>query len=125
MTQLRGIRLIYVDDEPSAIINCKCTIEAYGKGQTADYFLDVHEALEFTKNNPIDIALLDIDMPKMNGYELAAKLREQSPTLPIAFVTGNVSYLNPKNRKMDVPYLFKPYLNEEMFEVLDSVKLDA
>lgn len=62
-------------------------------------------------------------MPTMNGYELAEKLRELIPTLPIAFVTGNLCYLNPQNRKMDTPYLFKPYLDEEVFEVLDKVEI--
>ncbi|WP_409968971.1 response regulator [Bengtsoniella intestinalis] len=123
MTQYRGIRLIYVDDEPSAITNCKYTVNAYGKVKSAEFFLNAFDALEFVRNNPIDIALLDIDMPQMNGYELAEKLRELSPTLPIAFMTGNVRYLNPKNREMDVPYLFKPYLAEEVFEVLDKVAL--
>lgn len=123
MTQHRGIRLIYVDDEPSAITNCKYTVDAYGKVNSAKFFLNGLDALEFTQNNSIDIALLDIDMPQMNGYELAEKLRERFPSLLIAFVTGNVNYLNPKNRKMDVPHLFKPYLDEEVFEVLDKVKL--
>lgn len=123
MTQYRGIRLIYVDDEPSAITNCKYTVNAYGKLNSAEFFLNAYDALEFVRTNPIDIALLDVDMPQINGYELAAKLREICPMLPIAFVTGNTSYLNPKNRKMDVPHLFKPYLDEEVFEVLDKVKL--
>lgn len=123
MNKDTGIRIICVDDEPNAIINCKYTVNAYNNVQSAKFFLYSQEALEFAQNNAIDVALLDIDMPKMDGYELAGKLREISPTLSIAFVTGNMSYLNPKNRKMDVPYLFKPYMNEEVFEVLDNVKL--
>ncbi|MFI3141594.1 MAG: response regulator [Clostridia bacterium] len=123
MNQDTGIRIICVDDEPNAIINCKYTVNAYNNVKSAKFFLDSQEALEFAQNNAIDVALLDIDMPKMDGYELAGKLREIFPNLSIAFVTGNMSYLNPKNRKMDVPYLFKPYMNEEVFEVLDNVKL--
>ena len=123
MTQHRGIRLICVDDEPSAIANCEYTFNIYGKMKSANFFLNPFNALEFVQNNPIDIAFLDIDMPEMNGHELADKLREQFPTLPIAFVTGNMSYLNPKNRKMAVPYLFKPCLDEEIFAVLDQVEL--
>ncbi|MFI3170700.1 MAG: response regulator [Faecalibacterium sp.] len=121
MVQYKEIRLIYVDDEPNAITNCEYTVNAYDKVKSAEFFLDAFDALEFVQNHPIDIALLDVDMPLMNGYELAEKLRELFPALPIAFVTGNLSYLNPKNRKMDVPYLFKPYLDEDVFEVLDKV----
>ncbi|MFI3228238.1 MAG: response regulator [Clostridia bacterium] len=119
--QQKEIRLIYVDDEPNAITNCEYTVNAYGKVKSAEFFLNAFDALEFVKNNPIDIALLDVDMPKMNGFELAKKLREIFPSLHIAFVTGNLNYLNPKNRELDVPYLFKPYLDEEVFDVLDKV----
>ncbi|MFI3325748.1 MAG: response regulator [Clostridia bacterium] len=123
MIQNEGIRILCVDDEPSAIVNCEYTLNSYKNVKSAKFFLDAFDALEFAQNNPIDIALLDIDMPKMNGYELASKLKEIFPTMQIAFVTGNMNYLNPKNRKMDVPYLFKPYMDEEVFEVLDKVEL--
>jgi len=48
-----------------------------------------YNALRFlTRHNP-DLFLLDIDMPEMNGYELAAKIRESGQKAPIVFLTGN------------------------------------
>jgi CheY-like chemotaxis protein len=48
-------------------------------------------ALQFLKNNDPDLFILDIEMPKMNGYELAVKIRESGHKAPIIFLTGNVT----------------------------------
>jgi CheY-like chemotaxis protein len=46
-------------------------------------------ALKFLENRQVDLLLLDIEMPDMDGYELAAKLRESGQKAPIIFLTGN------------------------------------
>ena len=46
-------------------------------------------ALQFLKANDPDLFILDIEMPKMNGYELAEKIRENGHEAPIIFLTGN------------------------------------
>ncbi len=59
-------------------INCRLNCETSG-----------YNALRFlTRHNP-DLFLLDIDMPEMDGYELAAKIRESGQKAPIVFLTGN------------------------------------
>ncbi len=47
------------------------------------------EALRITDGSAIDAAVLDYSMPGMNGGELAARLRELHPQLPIIFYTGS------------------------------------
>jgi CheY-like chemotaxis protein len=47
------------------------------------------EALKFLEKHKADIFLLDIEMPGMNGFELAAKIREKGHKEPIIFLTGN------------------------------------
>jgi len=48
-------------------------------------------ALKFLKTNNPDLFILDIEMPKMNGYELAGKIREGGHEAPIIFLTGNAT----------------------------------
>jgi len=48
-------------------------------------------ALQFLKNNDPDLFILDIEMPKMNGYELAEKIKESGHEAPIIFLTGNAT----------------------------------
>ena len=47
------------------------------------------DALVYLKRHQPDLFILDIEMPKMNGYELAEKIREERHEAPIIFLTGN------------------------------------
>ena len=49
-------------------------------------------ALRFLRENSPDLFLLDIEMPEMNGYELAKKIRENGHKAPIIFLTANSSH---------------------------------
>jgi len=46
-------------------------------------------ALTFLKKHRPDLFILDIDMPEMDGYELALRIRAGGQTAPIIFLTGN------------------------------------
>jgi len=59
-------------------VNCVLNCETSG-----------YNALRFLTRHCPDLFLLDIDMPEMNGYELAAKIRESGQKAPIVFLTGN------------------------------------
>ena len=48
-------------------------------------FTKANEALRFIKENDVDIALLDINMPDMNGLMLAAKIKEESPDSAVIY----------------------------------------
>jgi len=49
------------------------------------------DALRFLETRCPDLFILDVEMPNMNGYELAKKIRENGQTAPILFLTGNSS----------------------------------
>ena len=48
-----------------------------------------NEAMRFLDRHSPDLFLLDIDMPQMDGYELALRIRERGQKAPIVFMTGN------------------------------------
>jgi CheY-like chemotaxis protein len=52
------------------------------------------DALRYLKHHDPDLFILDIEMPKMNGYELAEKIRESGQKAPIIFLTGNATKKN-------------------------------
>jgi len=52
------------------------------------------DALLFLKTHKPDLFILDIEMPRMNGYELAEKIRASGQTAPIIFLTGNATKRN-------------------------------
>ena len=93
-TPALGLRLLVVDDDPlstrflahlSALLGHACTIEARPE-----------RALELAGRADVDVLLLDLDMPQMDGFELLRRLRsaeqqsERAP-MPVIAVTGYVA----------------------------------
>ena len=78
------------------------------------------EALLFSySDNPPDILLLDIEMPGMNGVELAKRLRERAETVQIIFITGYSDFIAEGYDVSALHYLLKPVKKEKLFSVLD------
>lgn len=69
---------------------------------------DAQETLEWFKTNRADLLLLDVDLSDMNGIELAAKLREQYPSLAMIFVTADPRYAMEAYSAHPFSYLLKP-----------------
>lgn len=68
------------------------------------------DALKFLEKHKTDIFLLDIEMPGMNGFELAAKIREKGYKEPIIFLTGNArkEYFAMAMRSGATDFIIKP-----------------
>lgn len=80
---------------------------------TAEAFLFEYETLA------PDVLLLDIEMPGMNGVELAKRLREGNKLIQIAFITGFSEYISEGYEVAALHYLLKPISPEKLFSTLD------
>jgi DNA-binding response OmpR family regulator len=76
-----------VDDEPDVNLAIKAALEEKGFFQV-DTFNDSESALVTFKPDLYDLALLDIRMPGMSGFQLYRKLREMDEKLKICFLTA-------------------------------------
>jgi PAS domain S-box-containing protein len=78
-------------------------------------------ALFEANRDRIDLAMLDLVMPEMNGAEVAEQIRRQAPDLPILFCSGYAHQQFPTEIHMprDIPLLGKPY---EPCALLDAVE---
>jgi two-component system response regulator ChvI len=74
-----------VDDDRNILASVSMTLEA--EGFTVRTFTDGAEALRSITQQPVDLAVLDIKMPRMDGMELLEKLRKSSD-LPVIFLTS-------------------------------------
>lgn len=86
-------------------------------------FTDSAAALEFAKHNAVDFALLDIDMPAMNGIELASKIRALWPSVIIVFVTAYPRFAVEAIRMKADYVVFKPFHRDDIADVLERAKL--
>ncbi len=66
-----------------------------------------------------DVVLLDIEMPGMNGVELAKRLRAVNKLVQIVFITGYSEYIAEGYEVAALHYLLKPVSPEKFFSTLD------
>ena len=86
-------------------------------------FTDPNEAVEYARFNSVDFAVLDIDMPCMNGMELAQQLRKIRGDMIIVFATAHMQYAVDA-MKMKADYIiFKPFDRYDIEDVLERAKL--
>ena len=71
-------------------------------------FTDPLEALDHIKENPADVALLDIDMPELDGMTLAKELIDRYPRINIIFVTGHPEFAMEAHELYASSFLVKP-----------------
>jgi DNA-binding response OmpR family regulator len=79
-------RILIVDDEPDVTITFKMGLE--GKGYKVDTFNDPEEALANFEMGVYSLLLLDIKMPKMNGFKLYEELEKQDKNVKVCFITA-------------------------------------
>ena len=82
--------ILLVDDEHDN--NSIFTIGLQDAGFEVDSYIDPEMALAAFKSNYYDLLLLDIKMPKMNGYELYEKLKKIDDKVNVCFLTASERY---------------------------------
>jgi chemosensory pili system protein ChpA (sensor histidine kinase/response regulator) len=114
----RVLSVMIVDDSPSVRrINSTLVKNAGWIPVTAKDGLDALEQLRHSAKPP-DVILLDIEMPRMDGYELLATLRGQEAYryVPVIMITSRMSEKHRK-KAMDLgvsEYLTKPYNDDDL-----------
>ena len=84
-----------------------------------DEYISAESFLFSYPDKPCSLLLLDIEMSRMNGMELAKKLRRDGDMLPIVFITGYSEYMNEGYEVEALHYILKPPDKEKLFAVLD------
>jgi CheY-like chemotaxis protein len=120
-------KILLVDDEPDVIYAIKNMLE--DNGFQIDSFNDPVLAIKSYKINFYDLVILDIKMPRMDGFELYIKIREKDPKVKICFLTASEMYYekfrktHSEFRKIieEECFIQKPIKNEELIRKLNSV----
>lgn len=82
---------------------------------------NAEEALEHVKRTPLDIALLDFNMPGQDGLVLAAQLRQSNPDISVAVISANRQMEVVKRAEAaGAAFLPKPLTAQALGDFLES-----
>ena len=107
-------KILVIDDEELVNEMLKRRLEQAGF-ETISFF-DAREALAYFEDHPssIDLAIIDHNMPGINGTDLAERLRSMMPELPIIIMTG----LHEGIEFGEYVVLNKPMSRDELLEAV-------
>src|SRR5205823_6354063 len=86
----RILRVLLVDDEIDIAFSLQIGLEQ--SGFIVDSFTDPEKALSNFRAGTYDVALIDIKMPRINGFELCEKLRDIDEEVKYCFMTAYEVY---------------------------------
>ena len=122
-TQTTKRRILIVDDEPDITFVFKIGLE--DNGFVVDTFNDPQQAISNFKADLYDLLLIDIGIPKMNGFEFYRKIRKIDDKVKACFFTASeVQNLVEKYKISDLDCIIaKPIAIEELIERVNEIMM--
>jgi len=115
--------ILIVDDDKNVLDTLSDAYMLFGHTVTlAENGLQAHEM--FKRNgNDFDLAVIDVEMPHMNGLELTEKIKENNPNFPILLITAYSHLYRPQDvLGLDVEAFLKKPLNiRELVNITEGI----
>jgi DNA-binding response OmpR family regulator len=117
-------KILVVDDEADLTMLCRLALEYYGF--KVDTFNDPQEALFNYKPSYYDLVILDIKMPKMDGFQLYDEIKKKDQKAKVCFLTASELYYHEfRQREYDAIdkslFIRKPIDNEELIKEVNRI----
>ena len=120
-----NLNITICDDERNAITVLKKHISQYNiqtdHNIIVSAYLSAEDFLLEYKKHPCDVALLDIEMPGIDGLSVARKLRELDQETALVFLTSHLEYALKGYEVNALRYLTKPVKKEQLTEIINHL----
>lgn len=122
-------KILWVDDEIESLQSQKLFLES--KGYEVQTLTNGFDAIDYVKDNPVDVVLIDETMPGITGLETLAKIKEVRQQIPIVLITKNETenLMNDAIGSQISDYLIKPVNPNQVLlslkKILDNKRLVA
>jgi len=116
-------RILIVDDEPNIVLSLEFLMQQ--SGYDVHTAVDGEQALEAIRTSPPDLILLDVNMPKINGYDVCATVRKNPGWQGI-----RILMLTAKGRDVEREkglamgadgYVTKPFATQEVVDKVQEI----
>jgi DNA-binding NarL/FixJ family response regulator len=119
-----SVRILIVDDHPLVLEGLKSLLSESEGISVVGTAANAIDAIAFLKNNEVDIAFLDINLPDISGIELCKKVKDQFPevkTLALSTFSER-AYVSRMIQNGASGYLIKSSSKEEILEAIQQVR---
>lgn len=114
------IRAVIIDDEIHSLKTINWKLEKFCPGvEVLGSFNDPEKGLEFLSQNETDLLFLDVEMPKLNGFEVLSELGDIN--FEVIFITAYNEFALRAIKFNALDYLLKPVEKDELIKAVDKV----
>lgn len=116
------LRLAICDDDPKVVTQIRNIVDQYCKDTQITSAVEIYQdgSQVIQKASGSDIFFLDIEMPGMNGIQVAQELRANNKRAKIIFVTGYEEYQSAAFQLHAFSYLIKPFTPQDIKRQLED-----
>ena len=114
-----AMKAICVDDEQRTLEYTVDRCRELEQMDSVEGFTNARDALAWLKDNFVDIAFLDIDMPDMDGITLAARIKELHANVAIVFLTAYKQFAYDAMSVRPSGYLLKPLTRDALVQEVE------
>jgi len=116
------LEAIVIDDEPKSIKSLEWELTNFtDEIKVVSTFTNPKEAIVFLKNNKIDCVFLDIEMPRMDGFQFLEYFPERQ--FSVVFTTAYDQYAINAIKERALDYLLKPIDSDDLIHTIAKIKL--
>ena len=118
------LNIAICDDEQIQVEYLRASVDKWARSRRYPVEITTYPSaeaflFEYSENKSFDILLLDVEMGKMNGVDLAKYIRRENHVIQLIFVTGFYEYFSDGFDVSALHYLIKPATEAKLFPVLD------
>ena len=117
------MKTIVIDDELYMLRKFERFSESIHDIELIGSFDDGKEAIEFAQAHKVELAFIDINLPTMDGIEVARRLRKIREDMIIVFLTAYDNYIKEFNEVGGDYYILKPYSKVTLEQTMEKMKL--
>lgn len=116
------IKVLVVDDVLAAGLFLKSILERVPGVEVAEVITDPLDVARQVDLHKAQVIFLDIDMPGLNGLDLARQLREKDEDLSLIFATAHSEYALEAFELYSYDYILKPFNEERIVKTMQRIK---
>jgi CheY-like chemotaxis protein len=117
-------KILVVDDSKLARMVIASALRRIRPEWTLVETANADEALATVSGGAVDIALIDFNMPGIDGLELVARIRKTHPAMPVAVVSANIQdEIIGRARELNAGFIPKPLTDDALAAFLSGAAL--